>query len=185
MPFQQSPRRPLHRSYVAYILLRIDRWTQPHLMTKPRNRPTPIMGAATSLHRNDAVRVAFHKLIKLSPRQLFAKHDRSIPSSAVQMKNPLGQVDPYQRNIFHGYLPRCLVILYHSGTKRCRRAGVPLHKRLSTWGNRGSESPRQQARMLAVGCSPIRWKYGLTTGCRAQASNGEQPWKTISALTCP
>ncbi len=38
---------------------------------------------------------------------------------------------------------------------------------------------------LEGGCSPIGWKYGLTTGRRAQASDGEQPWKNISVSTCP
>jgi hypothetical protein len=60
-------------------------------MTKARNQPTLMMGAATSLHGNDAARVAFHKVIKLSPRQLFAKHSRSIRSSAVQMKTTLAK----------------------------------------------------------------------------------------------
>ena len=56
----------------------------------------------------------------------------------------------------------------------------------STWGNRGSELPlnRSQPTMEAGGCSPIGWKYGLTTGRRAQTSNGEQPWKNISVSTC-
>lgn len=37
---------------------------------------------------------------------------------------------------------------------------------------------------LEDGCSPIRWKYGLTAESRAQASDGEQPWKSISVSTC-
>jgi hypothetical protein len=68
----------------------------------------------------------------------------------------------------------------HAGkTSRCRRGA-------STWGNRGSASPLNpsQPTMEAGGCSPIVWKYGLTTGRQAQASNGEQPWKNISVSTC-
>ena len=47
----------------------------------------------------------------------------------------------------------------------------------------GASCPSQSL-VLEGGCSPIAWKYGLTTGRRAQASNGEQPWKNISVSTC-
>jgi hypothetical protein len=61
--------------------------------------------------------------------------------------------------------------------------GWAARHRPSTWGNRGSESSLSVP-MEAGGCSPIGWKYGLTTGRRAQASNGEQPWKNILVSTC-
>jgi hypothetical protein len=75
-------------------LLGTNRWNQPHLMTKPRNQPTPMMGATTGLHRNNAAWVAFHIATELSPRQLLAKYNRSISGSSVHMKNALGKVDP-------------------------------------------------------------------------------------------
>ncbi len=47
----------------------------------------------------------------------------------------------------------------------------------TTWNNRGSESPPDCALVPLEkgGWPPIRWKNGLTTRRRAQASNGERP----------
>ena len=106
----------------------------------------------------------------LSPSPRNAKHCRELTPAS-------GRQD-------HTTSPSALPVF----AKRLRRAKAPFvfGAFASTWGNRGSELPLNwsQPTMEAGGCSPIGWKYGLTTGRRAQTSNGEQPWKNISVSTC-
>ena len=69
-----------------------------------------------------------------------------------------------------------------SGLGHFRGARAPVEEP-STWGNRRSELPKPIT-SLGGWLFPIAWKYGLTTARGAQASNGEQPWKSMSVSTC-
>ncbi len=67
----------------------------------------------------DALLIFLIAALQTEPETAFCETQSIHPQQRRANKNPLGQVDPYQCNIAHGYPPRCLVMRHHSGTKRC------------------------------------------------------------------
>src|SRR6185436_9776711 len=130
------------------------------------------MRRGASLDADQAWRQLLEECQHVSTLQLPADHHSPISINAVNLKDRLCDIETDCCDRLHARLLRIV------GASTAPTS-VALTRR---WRSRphgviaGASCPSQSL-VLEGGCSPIAWKYGLTTGRGAQASNGEQPWK--------
>src|SRR5204862_1387389 len=72
-----------------------------------------VMRRAARLQPDQAARQLAEKPHHLRTLQLPAHHHRPTPVNPVHLKNPLGNVQPDRRNLFHGWSP---LLVLHSPT---------------------------------------------------------------------
>ena len=160
------------------IGLHIARRHQPHPVTERLKLARPMMRSRHSFDTNQARWQPLQKTPVVASLQLTANDHTAFRINAVNLKDRLRNIETDRPDRpWIGSSKSWGLNSNHSLALTCRWRSRP-HGVIA-----GASCPSQSL-VLEGGCSPIAWKYGLTTGRRAQASNGEQPWKNISVSTC-
>src|SRR6202034_3714719 len=159
---------PLHeRPYV-------DRGNEPHHVPDPFNLTPPSVSGRAGLHCHDAKWLRCEKRQKALPGQLLSKEYRAVRRSAVQLKDPLREVNADNRNLRHG----CRSFSWPAEGRQgihCNAAGRghPRHqnKRSPCAGSRWPAEARGSRVPEPSALSPHPWEHQRAHHCRARPSS--------------